>query len=70
MFFFTDDTPVASAKGAGSDVGDGAGRLWRTVIIGDQEQRIDMQAIKPYLRVVTHGGQFHFCQTSLSQLLF
>uniref|UniRef100_A0A672R280 ATCAY kinesin light chain interacting caytaxin b n=1 Tax=Sinocyclocheilus grahami TaxID=75366 RepID=A0A672R280_SINGR len=33
------------------------GRLWRTVIIGDQEHRIDMQVIRPYLRVVTHGGQ-------------
>ncbi|XP_057189548.1 caytaxin isoform X2 [Triplophysa rosa] len=55
-----DDTLVASAKGTGSDEdeGDGAGRLWRTVIIGDQEQRIDMQAIKPYLRVVTHGGYY------------
>uniref|UniRef100_A0A672KCC3 ATCAY kinesin light chain interacting caytaxin n=1 Tax=Sinocyclocheilus grahami TaxID=75366 RepID=A0A672KCC3_SINGR len=38
--------------------GDGAGRLWRTVIIGDQEHRIDMQVIRPYLRVVTHGGYY------------
>ncbi|XP_042568955.1 caytaxin-like isoform X2 [Cyprinus carpio] len=53
-----DDTPVASAKGPGGDGGDGAGRLWRTVIIGDQEQRIDMQVIRPYLRVVTHGGYY------------
>uniref|UniRef100_A0A4W5K595 ATCAY kinesin light chain interacting caytaxin n=1 Tax=Hucho hucho TaxID=62062 RepID=A0A4W5K595_9TELE len=35
-----------------------AGRLWRTVIIGDQEQRIDMAVIRPYLRVVTHGGYY------------
>ncbi|XP_063074638.1 caytaxin [Engraulis encrasicolus] len=60
-----DDTPVASAKGTpgngagqGGEEGDGAGRLWRTVIIGEQEQRIDMQAIRPYLRVVTHGGYY------------
>uniref|UniRef100_A0A671LTB8 ATCAY kinesin light chain interacting caytaxin b n=1 Tax=Sinocyclocheilus anshuiensis TaxID=1608454 RepID=A0A671LTB8_9TELE len=53
-----DDTPVASAKGAGGEGGDGAGRLWRTVIIGDQEHRIDMQVIRPYLRVVTHGGYY------------
>lgn len=60
----TDDTPVASAKGPpgdgvgqGREEADGTGRLWRTVIIGEQEQRIDMQAIRPYLRVVTHGGQ-------------
>uniref|UniRef100_A0A671LN51 ATCAY kinesin light chain interacting caytaxin b n=1 Tax=Sinocyclocheilus anshuiensis TaxID=1608454 RepID=A0A671LN51_9TELE len=56
-----DDTPVASAKGAGGEGGDGAGRLWRTVIIGDQEHRIDMQVIRPYLRVVTHGGQTFSC---------
>ncbi|XP_073705664.1 caytaxin isoform X2 [Garra rufa] len=53
-----DDTPVASAKGPGGDGGDGTGRLWRTVIIGDQEHRIDMQVIRPYLRVVTHGGYY------------
>lgn len=33
------------------------GRLWRTVIIGEQEHRIDLQMIKPYMRVVTHGGE-------------
>lgn len=60
-----DDTPVASAK-AGPRDGSGEvdeagtannGRLWRTVIIGEQEHRIDMQVIRPYLRVITHGGQ-------------
>uniref|UniRef100_A0A8D2M414 ATCAY protein n=1 Tax=Zonotrichia albicollis TaxID=44394 RepID=A0A8D2M414_ZONAL len=34
------------------------GRLWRTVIIGEQEHRIDLQMIKPYMRVVTHGGYY------------
>uniref|UniRef100_A0A673BB40 ATCAY kinesin light chain interacting caytaxin a n=1 Tax=Sphaeramia orbicularis TaxID=375764 RepID=A0A673BB40_9TELE len=34
------------------------GRLWRTVIIGEQEHRIDMQVIRPYLRVITHGGYY------------
>ncbi|XP_034035712.1 caytaxin isoform X2 [Thalassophryne amazonica] len=61
-----DDTPVASAKaGPGGSSGeldeDGTasnGRLWRTVIIGEQEHRIDMQIIKPYLRVITHGGYY------------
>ncbi|KAG1929267.1 caytaxin [Pimephales promelas] len=55
-----DDAPVASAKGSGSGDGDGdgTGRLWRTVIIGDQENRIDMQVIRPFLRVVTHGGYY------------
>lgn len=56
-----DDTPVATAKRlpgeSEEEERDSSGRLWRTVIIGDQEQRIDMQVIRPYLRVVTHGGQ-------------
>lgn len=59
VLFCSDDTPVATAKrlpGEGEEERDSSGRLWRTVIIGDQEQRIDMQVIKPYLRVVTHGG--------------
>lgn len=56
-----DDTPVASAKrlpGEGEEERDSSGRLWRSVLIGDQEQRIDMQVIRPYLRVVTHGGYY------------
>ncbi|XP_022593965.1 caytaxin-like isoform X1 [Seriola dumerili] len=61
-----DDTPVASAKagpgGGSGDVGEDGntnnGRLWRTVIIGEQEHRIDMQVIRPYLRVITHGGYY------------
>lgn len=32
-------------------------RLWRTVVIGEQEQRIDMKAIEPYKRVISHGGR-------------
>ena len=31
-------------------------RLWRTVVIGEQEQRIDMKVIEPYRRVISHGG--------------
>lgn len=66
---FPDDTPVATAKNMPGDsadlFGDGGtedgsatnGRLWRTVIIGEQEHRIDLQMIKPYMRVVTHGGE-------------
>lgn len=42
----------------GADGTGGNGRLWRTVIIGEQEHRIDMQIIRPYLRVITHGGQY------------
>ncbi|XP_077200858.1 protein prune homolog 2 isoform X3 [Paroedura picta] len=33
-------------------------RLWRTVVIGDQEQRIDMRAIEPYKKVISHGGYY------------
>uniref|UniRef100_A0A3Q3XCY3 CRAL-TRIO domain-containing protein n=1 Tax=Mola mola TaxID=94237 RepID=A0A3Q3XCY3_MOLML len=58
-----EDTPVASAKARPADgVGEvdseghgNNGRLWRTVLIGEQEHRIDMQVIRPYLRVITHG---------------
>lgn len=64
-----DDTPVTAAKNMPGDsadlFGDGAaedssaanGRLWRTVIIGEQEHRIDLHMIRPYMRVVTHGGE-------------
>uniref|UniRef100_A0A671PRL7 Caytaxin-like n=1 Tax=Sinocyclocheilus anshuiensis TaxID=1608454 RepID=A0A671PRL7_9TELE len=71
MFHFTDpwlsdDTPVsAKAPPADSDAdGEGVdgtgvnGRLWRTVIIGEQEHRIDMQVIRPYLHVISHGGYY------------
>ncbi|KAM5237851.1 caytaxin [Ctenodactylus gundi] len=65
-----DDTPVATAKNMPGDsadlFGDGAaedgsaanGRLWRTVIIGEQEHRIDLRMIRPYMKVVTHGGYY------------
>uniref|UniRef100_UPI00398F6118 protein prune homolog 2-like isoform X2 n=1 Tax=Pristiophorus japonicus TaxID=55135 RepID=UPI00398F6118 len=33
-------------------------RLWRTVVIGEQEHRIDMKAIEPYRKVVSHGGYY------------
>ncbi|KAJ8011501.1 hypothetical protein DPEC_G00058880 [Dallia pectoralis] len=56
-----DDTPIANSTGlpgGQTEEEQEAGRLWRTVIIGDQEQRIDMAVIRPYLRVVTHGGYY------------
>ncbi|XP_028269261.1 protein prune homolog 2-like isoform X3 [Parambassis ranga] len=34
------------------------GRLWRTVVIGEQEHRIDMKCIEPYKRVISHGGYY------------
>uniref|UniRef100_A0A670YHW3 Protein prune homolog 2 n=1 Tax=Pseudonaja textilis TaxID=8673 RepID=A0A670YHW3_PSETE len=33
-------------------------KLWRTVVIGDQEQRIDMKAIEPFKKVISHGGYY------------
>lgn len=32
-------------------------RLWRTVVIGEQEHRINMKIIEPYMRVISHGGE-------------
>uniref|UniRef100_A0A3B3CW75 Prune homolog 2 with BCH domain n=1 Tax=Oryzias melastigma TaxID=30732 RepID=A0A3B3CW75_ORYME len=33
-------------------------RLWRSVLIGEQEHRIDMKCIEPYKRVISHGGYY------------
>ncbi|XP_045082727.1 uncharacterized protein LOC121550738 isoform X2 [Coregonus clupeaformis] len=33
-------------------------KLWRTVVIGEQEHRIDMKCIEPYQRVISHGGYY------------
>lgn len=38
-------------------------RLWRTVVIGEQEQRIDMKVIEPYRRVISHGGSRALCES-------
>lgn len=38
-------------------------RLWRTVVIGEQEQRIDMKVIEPYRRVISHGGSQAWCES-------
>jgi len=32
------------------------GKLWRTVMIGEQEHRINMKSIEPYQKVISHGG--------------
>ncbi|XP_066503941.1 caytaxin isoform X2 [Hoplias malabaricus] len=59
-----DDAPVASAKSGPADGAEDVwedgdnGRLWRTVIIGEQEHRIDMQVIRPYVRIISHGGYY------------
>ncbi|XP_055742284.1 uncharacterized protein LOC129826035 isoform X2 [Salvelinus fontinalis] len=33
-------------------------KLWRTVVIGEQEHRIDMKCIESYQRVISHGGYY------------
>uniref|UniRef100_A0A3B4ZNW4 Caytaxin-like n=1 Tax=Stegastes partitus TaxID=144197 RepID=A0A3B4ZNW4_9TELE len=56
--FITNAAPADGSGEAGEDGNANNGRLWRTVIIGEQEHRIDMQVIRPYLRVITHGGYY------------
>ncbi|KAJ3596649.1 hypothetical protein NHX12_003053 [Muraenolepis orangiensis] len=34
------------------------GRRWRVFRIGDQEHRVDMKAIEPYKKVLSHGGYY------------
>ncbi|KAM9734963.1 protein prune homolog 2 isoform 1-T2 [Menidia menidia] len=48
-----DTIPTYSAEEERQD-----GKLWRTVIIGEQEHRINMKIIEPYMRVVSHGGYY------------
>lgn len=33
-------------------------KLWRTVVIGEQEHRINMKIIEPYMKVISHGGDY------------
>lgn len=47
-----DPIPTYGAEEERQDV-----RLWRTVIIGEQEHRINMKVIEPYMRVISHGGE-------------
>lgn len=46
-----DPIPTYGAEEERQDV-----RLWRTVVIGEQEHRINMKVIEPYMRVISHGG--------------
>ncbi|XP_043999953.1 protein prune homolog 2 isoform X2 [Gambusia affinis] len=45
--------PTYSAEEERRDV-----KLWRTVVIGEQEQRINMKVIEPYMKVISHGGYY------------
>ncbi|XP_022368288.1 protein prune homolog 2 [Enhydra lutris kenyoni] len=44
-------------------------RLWRTVVIGEQEQRIDMKVIEPYRRVISHGGDSGYYGDGLNAII-
>uniref|UniRef100_A0A3B5L1A8 CRAL-TRIO domain-containing protein n=1 Tax=Xiphophorus couchianus TaxID=32473 RepID=A0A3B5L1A8_9TELE len=46
----------AAAERRGEEKGDD--RLWRSVVIGEQEHRIDMKCIQPYKKVISHGGYY------------
>ncbi|XP_032824602.2 uncharacterized protein LOC116950716 isoform X4 [Petromyzon marinus] len=52
--------PGLSDRGGDDDAAPGGGgaSLWRSVVIGEQEYRIDMSAIEPYRRVLSHGGYY------------
>ncbi|XP_054908497.1 protein prune homolog 2 isoform X3 [Poeciliopsis prolifica] len=45
--------PTYSAEEERRDV-----KLWRTVVIGEQEHRINMKVIEPYMKVISHGGYY------------
>jgi len=47
----TEPIPTYSAEEERQD-----SKLWRTVIIGEQEHRINMKSIEPYQKVISHGG--------------
>ncbi|XP_068461126.1 uncharacterized protein [Clinocottus analis] len=54
----------AGAASSDANAGQGAAeesrgsRLWRSVVIGEQEHRIDMKCIESYKRVISHGGYY------------
>lgn len=58
------EEPYLGAGATSSEAGTGRGaaeggrdsRLWRSVVIGEQEHRIDMKCIEAYKRVISHGG--------------
>ncbi|KAM9810896.1 protein prune homolog 2-like [Neosynchiropus ocellatus] len=47
-----------AAAGRGPTESSKDGRMWRSVVIGEQEHRIDMACIEPYKRVISHGGYY------------
>lgn len=72
--FSLSSTEVEGAASGGATAGQpaeekkGDERLWRSVVIGEQEHRIDMKCIEPYKRVISHGGTQ--TQTPLTRAAF
>lgn len=45
-------------------------RRWRVFRIGEQEHRVDMKAIEPYKRVISHGGNIPAGERASSVSIF
>lgn len=61
----SDESDQGAGAGHGAEEGSGESRPWRSVVIGEQEHRIDMKSIEPYKRVISHGGsRTHFIPLS------
>lgn len=41
------------------------GRRWRVFRFADQEHRVDMKAIEPYKKVISHGGKYQEIKASI-----
>ncbi|XP_074525620.1 uncharacterized protein LOC141789944 isoform X2 [Halichoeres trimaculatus] len=50
--------PIEATAGHGAAEESRESRLWRSVVIGEQEHRIDLKCIEPYKRVISHGGYY------------
>lgn len=60
----SDESDQGAGAGRGAAEGGGEGRPWRSVVIGEQEHRIDMKSIEPYKRVISHGGSHTFSKNN------
>ncbi|XP_078527575.1 bcl-2/adenovirus E1B 19 kDa-interacting protein 2-like protein isoform X4 [Lissotriton helveticus] len=45
-------------EGIVTDMEDQDGRKWRVFLMSGQEHKVDMTAIEPYKRVISHGGYY------------
>ncbi|XP_069505867.1 bcl-2/adenovirus E1B 19 kDa-interacting protein 2-like protein isoform X1 [Ambystoma mexicanum] len=56
----SDSSSAADKLGEGivTDMEDQEGRKWRIFLMGGQEHKVDMTAIEPYKKVISHGGYY------------